>query len=77
MSGYDDGENREQALEHLTAAISYLRSCSRAEAESSARRCFELLSSWLRPPSQFPHLSLLDAKGYAGTVEESGFIYGF
>ncbi len=71
---------KQQALEHLAAVILYLRSCGPAEAASGARRCLDLLSSWVQPPDcwQEPQLSLLDAKGYgtSGTVEEAGQVYG-
>ncbi|WGK70170.1 GTP cyclohydrolase I [Candidatus Haliotispira prima] len=70
--------DREQAVKHLTAVISHLRSCSLTEARSGARRCMDLLSAWMEPADtwQAPKLSLLDAKGYVGTVKESGHIYG-
>ena len=66
----------EQALEHLAAAIAYLRNCSPTEAEPSAKRCFQLMSYWLQGPTEPPRLSLFDAKGYCGTIQESGQVYG-
>ena len=69
---------REQALEHAGAAIAYLRSCTPDESGASAQRWLRLLGDWMHNAEtwQPPKLSLLDAKGYNGSINESGKIYG-
>ena len=72
------GQRREQAVAHLSAAISYLRDCEIQDAEPSARLCLELFANWMQSEKswQEPVLSLMDANGYSGSIEDSGAIYG-
>ena len=73
-----DKTTRDQALEHAKMAIAYLRGCTPDESNASAERWLHLLSKWIHNTEgwQPPRLSLLDAKGYSGSIQESGKIYG-
>ena len=69
-------ETREQTLKHLAEVVTYLQSCNPTEAYSGAQRWLSFMEAWIQPSSPIPAMSLLDAQGYTGLVEESGRIYG-